>query len=200
MKFTGPKVKLSRALGIALTLKAARYMEKRPYPPGQHGQQKQRNKGSDYKRQLFEKQRLRFQYNISERQMRNYFHKAERAKLNTGEALILLLERRLDAMVLRGGLAKTIYAARQYVAHGHILVNGRKVDIPSYQVKVGDVIQVKEKSRSLPCIIEAMQYRFPNKYTELNRETATIKVVRYPEREEVPVICEVTQVIEYYSK
>src|SRR5919109_3077612 len=115
MKYTGPKVKLSRSLGIALTPKAAKYMERRPYPPGQHGAQKKHRRGSDYKQQLLEKQRLRFQYNITERQMRNYFHKAERSRLNTGDALIQLLERRLDATVLHGGLAKTIYAARQYV-------------------------------------------------------------------------------------
>lgn len=200
MKFTGPKVKLSRALGIPLTHKAARYMEKRPYPPGQHGPQKQRTKGSDYRQQLLEKQRLRFQYNISERQMRNYFQKAERSRLNTGEALVQLLERRLDAMVLRGGLAKTIYAARQYVAHGHVTVNGKKVNIPSYQVKVGDVIQVKEKSRVLLCFQDAMTYRYPNSYTELDRVQLTVKVLRLPSRDEVPVICEVTQVIEFYSK
>jgi small subunit ribosomal protein S4 len=199
MKYRGPKVKLSRSLGIPLTLKAARIMENRPNPPGQHGHQKRRT-GSDYKQQLLEKQRLRFQYNISERQMRNYFRKAERSRLNTGEALIQLLERRLDATVLRGGLAKTIYAARQYVAHGHILVNGRKVDIASYQVKIGDVISVKEKSRNLPCFIDAMTYRFPNNYTELNRETASVRMLRYPSREETPVICDITQVIEYYSK
>jgi small subunit ribosomal protein S4 len=200
MKNRGSKVKLSRSLGIPLTRKAARIMENRPNPPGQHGQQKNRGRGSDYKHQLLEKQRLRHQYNISERQMRNYFRKAERSKTNTGEALIQLLERRLDATVLRGGLAVTIYAARQYIAHGHILVNGKKVDIPSYQVKIGDVITVKEKSRSLPCFIDAMTYRYPNNYTELNRETATVRVIRYPEREETPIICEVTQVIEYYSK
>lgn len=199
MKYRGPKVKLSRSLGIPLTRKAARIMENRPNPPGQHGHQKRRT-GSDYKQQLLEKQRLRFQYNISERQMRNYFKKAERSRTNTGGALIQLLERRLDAAVLRGGLAVTIYAARQYVAHGHILVNGKKLDIASYQVKAGDVISVKEKSRDLPCFIDAMTYRFPNKYTELNRETASVRVLRYPSSEEAPVICEIAQVIEYYSK
>lgn len=149
MKYTGPKVKLSRKLGFSLTPKARKYMDRKPYPPGQHGPIKRRAKLSDYGRQLLEKQRLRLQYNVHERQMRNYFREASRLAGNTGDNLIQLLESRLDALVYRAGFAPTIYAARQYVRHGHIEVNGKKVDIPSYRVKPNDVIQVREKVASL---------------------------------------------------
>src|SRR4029079_2167436 len=118
----GPKVKIARALGIALTPKAARIMERRPNPPGQHGATTRR-KVSDYKKQLLEKQRLRAQYNISERQLQNAFTEATRQSGNTGVNLVRLLEMRLDAVVMRAGFARTIYAARQAVVHGHVMVN-----------------------------------------------------------------------------
>lgn len=201
MKFKGPKVKLSRKLGIALTPKAARYMEKRPYPPGQHGPKKRRKRKSEYGLQLLEKQRLRFQYNVSERQMRNYFRKALRNKGRTGEVLVQLLESRLDAVVLRAGFGMTIFAARQYVNHGHIEVNNKKVDIPSYQVKPGDWISVKQKSQKMPPIVEAMASAgSAPPYIERDwiKMGATFKYV--PEREEVPIICEVEKIVEFYSK
>lgn len=202
MKFIGPKVKLSRKLGIAITPKAVKYMEKRPYPPGQHGPAKGgRPPKSEYGKQLLEKQRLRFQYNVSERQMRNYFRKALRSKHATGEMLVQLLESRLDATVLRAGFARTIYAARQFVAHGHIEVNGERVDIPSYRVKPGDVISVRQKSRRLAPILEAMA-SVPPAIAYVERDWANMQAtfLRIPPREEIPVICEVEKVVEFYSK
>jgi|FaiFalFF_MnMetaG_3_1042247.scaffolds.fasta_scaffold00189_11 small subunit ribosomal protein S4 len=201
MKYTGPKVKLSRKLGIALTPKAQKYMERKPYPPGQHGPEKRRAKLSDYGRQLLEKQRLRFQYNVHERQLRRYYEEASRMPGNTADNLIQLLERRLDALVLRAGFARTIYAARQYVRHGHIEVNGRKVDIPSYRVNVNDVISVREKSRRIPDIQEAVRNagQAPP-YLEVSKADFSARLLYIPPREEIPVICEVPMVVEFYSR
>ncbi|MEM7336230.1 MAG: 30S ribosomal protein S4, partial [Chloroflexota bacterium] len=166
MKYTGPKAKLSRRLGIPLTPKAAKVMERKPHPPGEHGrnQQFRRGRQSYFQEQLLEKQRLRAQYNIHERQMVSYYKKANKAQGNTEDNLIQLLESRLDSVVLRGGLAVTIYAARQYVNHGHILVNGRRVNIPSYQVKPGDVVQVRQKSQRLDCFHNAVEHAFNPDY------------------------------------
>lgn len=202
MKTTGPKVKLSRRLGIPLTPKAARIMERKPHPPGQHGRNQQFTRGrmSDYKRQLTEKQRLRAQYNISERQMRNYFRQAERAVGNTANRLVQLLESRLDAVVHRGGLAPTIYAARQFVSHGHVLVNGRRVNIASYQVKVGDVVSIRQKSRQIPAIVDAVESATLPSYLDLSPDDMSVKFLYLPDREEVPVIAEVHLVIEFYSR
>jgi len=202
MKFIGPKVKLSRKLGIAITPKAVKYMEKRPYPPGQHGPAKgNRPPKSEYGKQLLEKQRLRFQYNVSERQMRNYFLKALKSKHATGEMLVQLLESRLDAIVLRAGFARTIYASRQFVAHGHIEVNGERVDIPSYRVKPGDVVSVRQKSRQLAPILEAMASVPPAiAYVERDWINMQATFVRIPPRDEIPVICEVDKIVEFYSK
>jgi len=202
MKFTGPKVKLSRKLGIALTPKAVKYMEKRPYPPGQHGPAKgTRPPKSEYGKQLLEKQRLRFQYNVSERQMRNYFLKALRNKGRTGEVLIQLLESRLDSVVWRSGFARTIYAARQFVNHGHVEVNGKRVDIPSYGVKANDVISIKEKSRGLAPILEAMASGSTQmKYVERDWINMRATFLYVPVGEEIPVICEVDKIVEFYSK
>lgn len=202
MKFIGPKVKLSRKLGIALTPKAVKYMEKRPYGPGQHGPNKRTlAPKSEYGRQLLEKQRLRFQYNVSERQLRIYFRKALQAKGRTGELLVQRLECRLDAVVLRAGFAKTIFAARQYVDHGHVLVNDKKVDIPSFRVRVGDEVSIKPQSQKLAPIVEAMGSVPPSvSYVERDWQNMTARLTRIPLREEIPVICEIDKVVEFYSK
>lgn len=202
MNYTGPKVRRARALGIALTPKAAEVMERRNYPPGQHGPAKrhQRSKMSDYKRQLLEKQRLRAQYNIHERQMRNYFRKAVRRTGNTADTLVQMLESRLDAIIYRGGFARTIYAARQYVTHRHVTVNGQLVNIPSYQVQVGDVVTIKPKSQSLPCFAEALETARPPAYLTLEREKYSVQLRYLPQRDEVPIICEMVQVIEFYAQ
>ncbi len=200
MNYTGPKVKLSRKLGFAMTPKARKYMDRKPYPPGQHGAVKRRAKLSDYGRQLLEKQRLRLQYNVHERQMQNYYREASRMAGNTGDNLVALLESRLDALVYRAGFAPSIYAARQYVRHGHIEVNGRKVDIPSYRVKPNDVIQVQEKSRKLECFQNAVRTAQPVPYLEVSKADFSAKYLYLPPREEVPVVCEVPLVVEYYAR
>ncbi len=200
MNYTGPKVKLSRKLGIQLTPKASKITERKPYPPGQHGPSKRRSKQSDYGLQLMEKQRLRLQYNVSEKQMGNYYKKATAITGNTADILISLLETRLDALVMRAGFARTIYAARQFVGHGHILVNGKKVDIPSYQVKPGDEFSIKEKSRKMEAFQEAVRTSAAPQYLEVNKGTFSARLLNSPAREDIPTICELSLVIEYYSR
>lgn len=199
MNYTGPRVKLSRRLGVPLTPKAVKVMIHKPLPPGQHGGRRRRAL-SDYGKQLLEKQKLKYQYNVHEKQLRNYYKTANQRKGNTGENLISILECRLDSFVARSGLAPTVYAARQLVRHGHILVNGRKVDLPSYMIKVEDVISVKEKSRHIPAINEAMQAAFAPPYVELNKEQFSARLLRLPTREEVPIQCEIPLVVEFYSR
>ena len=155
MNMRGPKIRLSRQLGIALTPKAAMALERRKNPPGQHGGTKDRLKGSDYKRHLIEKQRLRAQYNIEEKQMRNYVRAAMQKRGNPVDSLIQLLETRLDAVVYRAGLARTIYAAHQVISHGHILVNGKRVNVPSQRLAINDIVSVKEESLKLVAFVEA---------------------------------------------
>lgn len=202
MKYTGPKVKLSRRLGIPLTNKAARVMERKPYPPGQHGPAKQFRRGrqSAFERQLIEKQRLRAQYNIHEKQMVNYYKKAVRKEGNTADILIQLLESRLDAFVLRAGFAPTIYAARQYVSHGHMTVNGKRVNIASYQLNEGDQVGVRDKSKRLDMLQEAVGNAAPPDYISMDKNAMTAQYLYAPRRVEVPIVCEVPQVIEYYSR
>jgi len=185
------KVRLSRKLGVPLTPKASIVMLHKPYGPGQHGQRRGGRK-SDFGRQLLEKQRLKFQYNVSEKQLRNYYKKASQAKGNTGDNLVQVLEGRLDVAVL--------YAARQLVNHGHIKVNGKLVSYPSFVVKPGDKISVKEKSRKIPTVGEAVETLVAPPYIELNKADFTASIQRLPEREEVPVVCEVAQVVEFYSR
>jgi small subunit ribosomal protein S4 len=201
MKYTGPKVRLSRRLGVAITPKAARVMDKRPYPPGQHGPGKQFRRGrqSAFERQLFEKQKLKAQYNIHEKQLRNYYQKAVRKQGNSVDNLIQLLESRLDAFVLRAGFATTIYAARQYVSHGHFWVNGKPVNIASYSLSEGDKVSVRPKSKNLDIFKDGPAGYAPE-FIGVNKASQEAQYLRYPRRAEVPVICEVAQVIEYYSR
>jgi small subunit ribosomal protein S4 len=199
VKFTGPKVKKSRALGVALTPKAQKLMQKRPFPPGQHGQRRKR-RPSEYALQLLEKQRLRFQYNVSESQMRRAYEKASRMAGSTGDNLVQLLETRLDALVLRAGLAPTIFAARQAVNHGHITVNDRKATIPSMRLKPGDVIAVRERSRTSPLFSDVEIERDPVPYLAADPATRRVRLERLPSREEIPVICAEHLVVEHYSR
>lgn len=200
MKFNGPKAKLSRRLGVPLTPKAARILERRPNPPGQHGDKTFRRKTSDYARQLKEKQKLRAQYNVHERQLRNYLARAQRSEGVTGDALIRILESRLDAFTLRAGLAKTIYAARQYVRHGHLLVDGQRVDLPGYELKPGQVVSVKPSSQKLECFKDALDSAFPPPFIALDKSAMSAQLKHLPERAESPVICDVQLVIEFYSR
>lgn len=200
MNYNGPKVKLSRKLGFGMTPKSRKYMDNKPYPPGQHGNAKRRAKQSDYGKQLFEKQKLRLQYNVHERQMTNYVKEATRRVGNTAEILVQLLESRLDSLVFRAGLARSMYAARQYCTHGHIEVNGKPVTIPSYNVQPNDVISVKEKSRKLECFQDALRAAIPVQYLDLNKSAFAVKYLYVPPRDEVPVVCELALVVEYYSR
>ncbi|MFM8927624.1 MAG: 30S ribosomal protein S4 [Rhodoluna sp.] len=201
---TRSKTRLSRSLGIALTPKAAKYLEKRPYAPGQHGRTK-RKADSDFAVRLREKQRLRAQYGIREAQLRKIFNDAKKSEGLTGENLVELLEMRLDALVLRAGFARTMAQARQLVVHRHILVDGQLIDRPSARVKVGQMIHVRPKSEST----EPFQVAAAGGHVdvlppvpgylsvELDKLQATL--VRRPKRSEVPITCEVQLVVEYYA-
>ncbi|AXH94008.1 MULTISPECIES: 30S ribosomal protein S4 [Micromonospora] len=202
MNHPRPKARLSRALGIPLTRKCVRYFERRPYPPGVHG--RSRRTTSDYQVRLLEKQRLRHQYNVSEAQLRRLFDEAARGAGKTGETLVALLERRLDAVVLRAGLARSIYQARQLVAHGHITVDGRKVDRPSYRLRPGQVVGVRERSRALPpfqlAAAGAHADAQPRPYLSAQPAELRATLVREPARHEVPVVCDEQLVVEFYSR
>ena len=195
----GPKVKIARALGIPLTPKAARIMERRPNPPGQHGAATRR-KVSEYKKQLVEKQRLRAQYNVSERQLRNTFAQAIRQTGNTGVRLLQLLELRLDAVVQRGGFVRTIYAARQAVVHGHFLVNGKKVDRPAYRVEPGDVVSLATRSKDMIAFTVPLENARPPAYLQLDKDKRSVRVNEIPERDQIPVQCEASLIVEFYSR
>ena len=198
------QVRQSRALGLALTPKAERYMQRRPYRPGEHG--RGRTKDSDYSVRLKEKQRLRAQYGIREAQMRRVWEEARRADGLAGENLVELLEMRLDALVLRAGFARTTAQARQIVVHRHILVDGRIVDRPSSRVKPGQVVQVKARSQAGPSFLMAAQGvhrdvlpKVPE-YLDVELEKLKFTLVRRPKRVEVPVTCDVQMVVEHYSR
>jgi small subunit ribosomal protein S4 len=199
MKYTGPKVKLSRRIGIPLTRKSTKWTERKPGAAGMHRSRFGR-KVSDYGKQLLEKQRLCFQYNITDRKLRNYYLKASAKHGNTGENLLRMLESRLDALALRAGFASTIYAARQLVGHGHLQVNGRRVNIPSFLVRPGSMIAVRPKSRSLDAVKNALQDAQPIPYLMTDKDQMTALYTRLPEVQEVPVVCDVAVVVEFYAK
>jgi small subunit ribosomal protein S4 len=201
---TRSKTRLSRALGIPLTPKAARYLEKRPYPPGEHGRTR-RKADSDYAVRLREKQRLRAQYGIREAQLRRVFEEARKSSGRTGEALVELLEMRLDALVLRAGFARTTAQARQMVVHRHIMVNGQIVDRPSFRVKPGQMIHVKPKSEEMdPFQVAAagghVDVLPPTPgYLDVEIDKLQAVLTRRPKRDEVPLTCDVQLVVEYYA-
>ncbi|MEE9367924.1 MAG: 30S ribosomal protein S4 [Pontiella sp.] len=200
MKYTGPKIKKARRLGVALSPKSEKFLERRPNPPGQHGPGRRRGKQSDYGRQLTEKQRLRYQYNMSEKQIRGIYTKASRKHGNTGEVMMEMLECRLDVLVLRAGMARSIYQARQMVSHAHFRVNGKKVNIPSYSLKIGEKVTVREKSKDLDAFVLAQQVAKTPEYITANDKELTAELNRMPTREEIPVVCEISSVVEYYSR
>jgi small subunit ribosomal protein S4 len=200
MKYTGPKIKKARRLGVALSPKCEKFLERRPNAPGQHGPSRRRGKQSDYGRQLVEKQRLQYQYNLTEKQVRKYYQAASRKTGNTADIMMQLLETRLDALVLRSGFARSIYQARQLVSHAHFRVNGKKVNIPSYAVRVGDVITVREKSRELDIFPSAQQIASTPEYLTVDDKSLTATLSRLPEPEEIPVQCEISLVVEFYSR
>ena len=197
------KYKIDRRLGVNLWGRPKSPYNKRQYGPGQHGQR--RGKPTDFGIQLMAKQKLKGYYgSIGEKQFRRYYEKATQLKGDTGENLIGLLEHRLDAIVYRAKFVPTVFAARQFVNHGHILVNGKRVNIPSYNVRVGDVVTIREKSRGIPMVIEAMQSseRDIPDYLNANHNQYSVDILRTPSLEEVPypVTMEPNLVVEYYSR
>lgn len=201
---TRSKTKLSRALGIPLTPKAAKGFEKRPYAPGEHGRTK-RKTDSDYAVRLREKQRLRAQYGIREKQLRIAFNEARRADGLTGENLVELLEMRLDAVLVRAAIARTTAQARQMIVHRHIIVDGQRVDRPSFRVKPGQLVGVHQRSEGMePFQVAAagghvdLLPKTPA-YLEVELDKLQVRLVRRPKRAEVPVTCEVQLVVEYYA-
>jgi small subunit ribosomal protein S4 len=185
-RYTGPKFKLSRRLGISLS-GTGKEIAKRPFPPGQHGPG-QKKKISGYGMQLQEKQKLRHMYGLNEKQFRNLFDKADKMKGMTGENFMVLLESRLDNLIYRLGFSNSRAGARQLVAHGHVLINGKKVDIPSFTVSTTDVIGLRERSRNLSTIKEALtnRHHIPT-YVEFNEAAMEGRYLRLPERSELPL-------------
>lgn len=203
-KRTDAKYKISRRLGAALWGNAKDPFNKRGYAPGQHGIAK-RKKTSDYGTQLREKQKLRGYYgNITERQFRKIYAEASRRRGDTGENLIGLLESRLDTVVYRMGVVASVFAARQFVNHGHVRVNGKKVNIPSYNVQEGDVIELKEKSKQMATVMGMIQNpeRSVPEYIEFDNTAMKAKFIRVPKLAEVPypVQMQPNFVIEFYSR
>jgi small subunit ribosomal protein S4 len=197
-RYTGPKFKLSRRLGISLSGTGKEL--KRPFPPGQHGAG-QRRKLSGYGLQLQEKQKLRHMYGLNEKQFRNLFNRASKMKGIAGENFMFLLESRLDNLVYRLGWANSRAGARQLVSHGHVTVNGKKVDIASYLVQPGDVIGLRERSRNLKSIKEAIaaRHHLPS-YVEFNEQAMEGKYVRLPSRDELSQDIDEKQIVEFYSR
>jgi small subunit ribosomal protein S4 len=198
------KYKIDRRMGQNVWGRPKSPINHREYGPGQHGQRR-KGKLSDYGVQLRAKQKLRGYYgNISERQFRGIYTEARRSKGDTGAHMVGLLERRLDAMVYRAKFVPTVFAARQLVSHGHIAVNGKRVTIPSYRVKVGDAIEVREKAKQLALVIEAtgLAERDVPDYIEVDHSKLTAKLTRVPTLTEVPypVQMEPHLVVEYYSR
>jgi len=197
-RYTGPKHKLSRRVGISLSGTGKEM--KRPYPPGQHGPG-QRKKLSEYGIQLNEKQKLRHMYGLNEKQFANLFTKASNMAGVVGENFMVLLESRLDNLAYRLGFAHTRQGARQLVNHGHVTVNGKKLDIPSYQVKIGDVISLREKSRNIASVKEALEDRnYLPDYVTFDDKAVEGKFIRLPERSELPQEVNEKLIVEYYSR
>ncbi|MFA7569615.1 MAG: 30S ribosomal protein S4 [Sulfurimonadaceae bacterium] len=206
-RYRGPVEKIERRLDADLGLKGERRLsgksalEKRPFPPGQHGQR--RAKISEYGLQLREKQKAKYLYGVSEKQFRKYFQEATRREGNTGENLVKLIEQRLDNVVFRMGFATTRANARQFTTHGHILVDGKKVDIPSYLVKPGQKIEIKEKSKTNPQVVRALELTNQTgivDWVDVDKDKVFGIFTRIPTREEVVIPVEERLIVELYSK
>jgi small subunit ribosomal protein S4 len=199
-RYTGPKTKIARRFGEAI-FGEDKYFEKRNFPPGQHGNNRRRGKESEYKVQLMEKQKAKYTYGILEKQFRNIFAKANRSKGVTGEVLLQFCESRLDNVVYRMGVSTSRSGARQLVSHRHITVNGSIVNIPSYSLKAGDVVGVREKSKSLQTISDALSVS-SNVYEWItwNSEKMEGSFVAVPERLQIPENIKEQLIVELYSK
>ncbi|MFT4790812.1 MAG: small subunit ribosomal protein S4 [Arcticibacterium sp.] len=199
-RYTGPKTKIARRFGEAI-FGEDKSFEKRNFPPGQHGQSRRRGKESEYKVQLMEKQKAKYTYGILEKQFRNIFSKANRSKGVTGEVLLQLCESRLDNVVYRMGVSSSRSGARQLVSHRHITVNGEIVNIPSYSLKAGDVVGVREKSKSLQTISDALSVSSRvYEWITWNTEKLEGTYVSIPERLQIPENIKEQLIVELYSK
>jgi small subunit ribosomal protein S4 len=199
-RYTGPKTKISRRFGEPI-LGASKSLQKKNYPPGQHGKGKRR-KQSEYAIQLAEKQKAKYTYGVLERQFANLFEKASRKEGITGENLLKFLEARLDNTVFRLGIAPTRRAARQLVIHKHIMVNGSIVNIPSYALKPGDIVAVREKSKSMEVITNSLTSANFRRFNWLEWDSSLLsgKFVMYPERDQIPEKIQEQLIVELYSK
>lgn len=201
-RYTGPKTKISRRFGVPI-MGSVKAFDRRSYAPGQHGAKNARKKRTDYAVALMEKQKLRSQYGVLERQFRRIFQRALRARGITGELLLQSLECRLDNVVFRLGLGATRDAARQMVAHGHVTVNGKKVNIPSYELRAGDKVGVKDHARSRQLAIRAFdltQIRQVPDWLTVDKELFLGTVARIPSREDIDPIANEQMVVELYSR
>ena len=206
-RYRGPVEKIERRFGVSLNMKGERRLagksalEKRPFAPGQHGQR--RKKVSEYGLQLNEKQKAKFMYGVSEKQLRGLFGEAKRGTGNTGTNLIMLLEQRLDNVVYRMGFASTRRFSRQFVNHGHVLVDGKRVDIPSYRVKPGQKIEVRESSKTNVQVVRAIELTNQTgmaEWVDVEAEKVFGIFTRLPEREEVVIPVEERLIVEIFSK
>ena len=198
-RYTGPRLRIARRLGTDLPGLTRKIADRRPYPPGQHGKGRQRF--SEFKKQLYEKQKLRYNYGVGEQQMRNLFEESQRSRDPAGLVLLRLLEQRFDNVVFRLGLAPTIPAARQLIVHRHMMVDGRVVDRPGYRVTPGEEITVKAKSHNLERIDESVAaptLRLPS-YLDFDENKLTGRMESLPSRADVPVQVQENLVVEYYS-
>ena len=200
-RYTDPRARISRKFGEPI-FGPDKHLERKNFPPGQHGINKRRKKTSEYGIQLREKQKAKYTYGVLERQFRNSFEKASRSKGVTGEVLLQLLESRLDNVVYRLGIAPTRASARQLVSHRHITVNGEVVNIPSYQLKPGDIIGVREKSKSLESIVNALTSWRGSKLTWLEWDETQMagKFLNLPQRSDIPEDIKEQLIVELYSK
>ncbi|MBE0700242.1 MAG: 30S ribosomal protein S4 [Acholeplasmataceae bacterium] len=197
-RYTGPTWKISRRLGYSIS-ETGKELKKRPYAPGQHGQR--RSKLSDYGQQLQEKQKVRFTYGVSEKQFRKTFDESSKLKGKHGENFLRLLESRLDNVVYRFGLARTRAQARQLVNHCHLLVDGQKVDIPSYRLQPGQKVTLREKSKGLKVVVEALEAQYATvDYVSFDKETGVGIFVRYPERNEFLQEINEQLIVEFYNR
>lgn len=200
-RLTGPRVKIMRALGVDLPGLSRKSIEARPFPPGQHGNKASRKRLSDYGVKLQEKQKIRFNYGLTETQMRRMIVDARKGKEPTGERLMQLLERRLDNVVFRAGFAPTVIAARQLVTHGHFLLNNKRVNIPSIRLKVGDEVVIRAKSKNIPIVVDTLKQPALDRpeWLEWDAQIAQAKVAHYPAAEDVPFPVDLQLVVEFYA-
>ncbi|MCB0323412.1 MAG: 30S ribosomal protein S4 [Bdellovibrionales bacterium] len=199
MRAGTPIGKIARRLEVAPTLKAAKVLSRRSTPPGQHGKRRFGNR-SVYGIQLIEKQKLKFQFMLTEKALRRAFKEAQRHKGSTGQKLIQTLDERLDATLFRAGVVRSIPAARQLISHRHVFVNGRRVDKPSYRLKLNDVISFSEKSKSFGFLNDGFVSGIAVPYLAVDRDQRLITRSQLPSRQEIPVECNEQMIVEWYSR